>query len=197
MARHASAFHDLARAAGIELRANVARPWLTRNGHLTPEIRDRLPSDVVKALDRILTALGGDAVTLAAKTRGAMSADFLLEPHGVVVEYDEIQHFTTARQKTLALYPPDTPLGFDLAAYGQLVKCWRARGDRGFAHKQAPEFPGDAGRQRQRAYFDALRDLVAPHFDDGLLIRIAAPDNDYAAAVAALQASANAGIVDR
>jgi len=122
-----------------------------------------------------------------------MTADFLLEPDGVVVEYDEIQHFTTARGTTLALYPAGAPLGFDLAAYAQTVKHWRARGDRGFAHKQAPEFPGVAGRQRQRAYFDALRDLAAPHFDDGPLIRIAAPGNDYAAAVATLQTAARIG----
>ena len=50
MARHAPIFHNIAQAAGIKLRANVARPWLTCNGHLKPEIGEQLPADVVKAL---------------------------------------------------------------------------------------------------------------------------------------------------
>lgn len=67
-----------------------------------------------------------------------------------------------------------------------LVRRWAPRGDKSFAHKTAAEFPGPAGRQRQRAYFDAFRDLAAPHFDNGPLIRIASPDNDYGAAVTRL-----------
>jgi len=144
MARHAPIFHNIAQAAGIKLRANVARPWLTCNGHLKPEIGEQLPADVVKALDRIIVALGGDAEALAAKTRGSMTADFLLEPDGVVVEYDEIQHFTTARGTTLALYPAGAPLGFDLAAYAQTVKHWRARRPR-IRAQTGPRVPGRRG----------------------------------------------------
>ncbi len=162
-------------------------PWLTRNGHLAPVVHDQVPAETLDVLDRVLEALDGDAVALAAKTRGSSRVDFILEPQGVVVEYDEVQHFTSARLKTLALYPTTAPLGFDRAEYIALVKRWVAQGDRGFAHKAAAEFPGRAGRQRQRAYFDALRDLVAPHFDNGPLIRIASPGNDYGAAVARLR----------
>ncbi len=187
MARHAAIFHQRAQAAGVELQADVAVAWLTRNGHLSPEVRDKLPAETRDALDRILDALDGDAVALAAKIRGTSRVDFILEPHGIVVEYDEVQHFTTARLETLSLYPATAPLGFDLASYMALVRRWSPRGDKGFAHKTATEFPGPAGRQRQRAYFDAVRDLVAPHFGNGPLIRIASPDNDYGAAVARLR----------
>ncbi|MEJ7787414.1 MAG: hypothetical protein WKF96_21630 [Solirubrobacteraceae bacterium] len=150
-------------------------------------VRDQVPAETLNVLDRILEALDGDAVALAAKTRGSSRVDFILEPQGVVVEYDEVQHFTSARLKTLVVYPTTAQLGFDRAEYIALVKRWVAQGDRGFAHKTAAEFPGRAGRQRQRAYFDALRDLVAPHFDSGPLIRIASPGNDYGAAVARLR----------
>jgi hypothetical protein len=152
-------------------------------------VRARIPEVTHDALDRIVRALNGDIAALAAKTRGSTRVDFLLEPRDVVVEYDEVQHFTSARLETLDLYPPETPLGFDLAGYTTLVKRWAAVGDKGFAHKAAAEFPGAAGRQRQRAYFDALRDLVAPHFGNGPLIRIPCPDNDYDAAVARLRAA--------
>lgn len=134
-------------------------------------------------LDRILEALDGDRHALAAKTSGSMRADFLLEPQGVVVEYDEAQHFTSARLATLAHYPPQADLGFDPHEYATIVERWRAKGDRGFAHREAAEFPGPSGRMRQRAYFDALRDLVAPHFGHGPILRIPAPANDYDAAV--------------
>jgi len=189
MAKHAPIFQRRSQAAGIDLRADVALDWLTRNGHLKPDVHQRLPSTTIRALDWILEALDGDRQALAAKPRGSMRVDFLLEPQGVVVEYDEVQHFTTARLKTLSLYPATAPLGFDLNDYMALVRRWSPRGDKGFAHKTAAEFPGPAGRQRQRAYFDAVRDLVAPHFGNGPLIRIASPDNDYGAAVARLRAA--------
>jgi hypothetical protein len=189
MARHAPIFQERARAAGIHLRADVALPWLTRNGHLDPMVSEQVPSKTRDALDQILDALDGDVTALAAKTRGSSRVDFMLEPRGVVVEYDEVQHFTSARLRTLALYPPEASLGFDRAGYTALVKRWAALGDKGFAHKSAAEFPGPAGRQRQRAYLDALRDLVAPHFGNGPLIRVAAPDNDYDAAVDRLRSA--------
>jgi len=188
MARHAPIFQARAKTAGITLRPDVKLPWLTRNGHLQPEVQKRIAAETCTALDRILAALGGDRDALASKTRGSMRADFLLEPQGVVVvEYDEVQHFTSARLETLAHYPSNTRLAFDADAYAALVKRWTARGDRGFAHKEAAEFPGPSGRMRQRAYFDALRDLVAPHFGNGPLIRVPAPDNDYDAAVTGLR----------
>jgi hypothetical protein len=189
VARHAAIFHQRAQATGLDLRADVAVAWLTRNGHLSPEVRDKLPAETRDTLDRILDALDGDAVALAAKTRGSSRVDFILNPRGIVVEYDEVQHFTTARLEALSLYPATALLGFDLAEYIALVRRWSPRGDKGFAHKTAAEFPGPAGRQRQRAYFDAVRDLVAPHFGNGPLIRIASPDNDYDRAVARLRSA--------
>jgi len=163
--------------------------WLTRNGHLSPKVGDKLPADTRDALDRILDALQGDAAALAAKTRGSSRVDFILESRGIVVEYDEVQHFTTARLKSLSLYPATAALGFDRSDYAALVRRWASRGDKGFAHKTAAEFPGPAGRQRQRAYFDAFRDLAAPHFGNGPLIRIASPGNDYGAAVERLRSA--------
>jgi len=188
LAKHAPIFHRRARAAGINLRADVALTWLTRNGHLKPEVHERLSGATIAALDRILDAVDGDRGALAAKTRGSMRADFLLEPQGVVVEYDEVQHFTSARLTTFAHYPPQARLGFDRHEYIAIVEQWRTKGDRGFAHKEAAEFPCPLGRMRQRAYFDALRDLVAPHFGHGPVVRIPAPDNDYEVAVERLSA---------
>ena len=63
------------------------------------------------------------------------------------------------------------------------------RAERAFAHRDAPEFPGPHARARQRAYFDAFRDLVAPCFGNGPLIRVPAPNRDPQAALQALEAA--------
>lgn len=188
MAKHAPIFHSVAKSAGVDLLADVRLPWLTRHGHVAPAVRDQLPATTNAALDSILQALGGDANALAAKTRGGMTADFLAPSTNLEVEYDEIQHFTTARITTLKLYPRDALLAFVPATYLAIAEHWRARGDKGFAHKQAAEFPGPRGRQRQRAYFDAFRDLAAPHFGNGPVLRVPAPDNKYEEAVELLLA---------
>lgn len=111
-----------------------------------------------------------------------------------VVEYDEVQHFTTARLTTLRLYPAEAPLTFSPDEYAAIVERWMAKGDKGFAHKEAAEFPGRGDRQRQRAYFDALRDLIAPHFGNGPVLRVAAPADDYDAAARRLAGLADASI---
>ena len=179
-ARHAPQFQAAAARLGIELRADVKLPWLTRHGHLAQVVQASAPSWALAAMDEILDALNGDPVLLGAKTRGAMTADFVLLPGGVqVVEYDEVQHFTTARLATLRRYPVEAPLAFRPDEYATIVDRWKAQGDKGFAHREAAEFPGRGGRQRQRAYFDALRDLIAPHFGNGAVLRVAAPADDY------------------
>ncbi len=124
---------------------------------------------------------------MAAKTRGGMTADFVLDPGAIPVEYDEIQHFTTARILALGLYPAQASLSFDPSEYQVIAERWRSKGDKGFAHKEAAEFAGRGGRQRQRAYFDAFRDLAAPYFGSGPVLRIPAPANDYENAVVTLK----------
>lgn len=184
MAKHAPIFHAAAAQAGLKLIADVKLPWLTRHGHLAPAVQDQLPSWALAALDKILLSLDGDAAALANKTRGAMTADFLLDE--IEVEYDEIQHFTSARIRTLGHYPSKAILAFDPATYRVICERFKTEGDKGFAHRIAAEFPGPTSRQRQRAYFDAFRDLAAPHFGNGPVLRIAAPDNNYRVAVRTL-----------
>src|SRR4029077_18768561 len=164
MAKHAPIFQRHAEAAGFRLIPEVVLPWLTPRGHLLPDVQTRVPHGTLLVLDRMLDALEGDRDRLAGKTRGSMRADFILEPDGLHVEYDEVQHFTTARLTTLDLYPDDAPVAFSPRDYPDVVERWRSKGDKAFAHKEAAEFPGRFGRQRQRAYLDAFRDLVGPHF---------------------------------
>jgi len=168
----------VASAAGFDLRPDEDLDWLTRYGHLQPTVRAKLPSNVLKAIEAIFAELGGDDEALRVKTRGRMDADFLLVPGSWHVEYDERSHFTTARRATFAHYPAAVPLGYDGVAYQELCELHERRGNQAFAHKTAREFPGQLGRARQRAYFDAFRDLAAPALHGRPLIRVASPEED-------------------
>lgn len=168
----AAAAHD-----GIQLeRARV--PWINQRGHLG------LPTEAAGAVDAlaaIFEALGGDTAEQAAKRTTALPGDFVHQATGTFIEVDESQHFTSFRQVALNLYPPGVPLGFDIDEYKAVCRDWASRSDRFRASKPAIAF-GERGRQRQRAYYDALRDLVTPALGHPALIRVPATDRDGAAA---------------
>jgi hypothetical protein len=151
-------------------------PWLSQRGHLAlPDT----PSAVT--LERIYVALGGDLDVLATRRTTRLPGDFVHEPTGALIELDESQHFTSFRLTALDLYEEDAALGFDLDHYKTLCREWHKRSDGYYRTKVAKGF-GVAGRQRQRAYYDALRDLATPAMGHPPLIRIDAPLRDGRAA---------------
>jgi hypothetical protein len=156
-------------------------PWLCERGHLA------LPSRASRAavvLEEIYLALDGDLAMLATARPRRLPGDFLHGPTGTLIEVDESQHFTSARLATLDLYPTDVPLGFDLDHYKALCHRWRQTSDGYFRTKSARGF-GPSGRQRQRAYYDSLRDLAAPAMGHPPVIRIDAPLREGRAAYVA------------
>ncbi len=177
-----SAFLSAAEQDGIDLvRAKI--PWLNQRGHLG------LPEEalaVVPAMQAIFETLGGIESEVAAKRMTALPGDFLHLESGVLVEVDESQHFTSFRLATLDLYPSTIPLGFDLHEYKSLCRELAPRSDRYRRDKAAIGF-GPGGRQRQRAYNDALRDLVTPVMGCPPVIRVAAPERDGVAAYASVR----------
>lgn len=153
-------------------------PWLNQRGHFgLPERADSARG----VLADIFAALQGDPVAQEAKRLTALPGDFVHEPTGTFIEVDESQHFTTYRLLTLNHYPAGTPLGFDMAEYRALCGRWSPKSDKYRASKSAVGF-GEGGRQRQRAYHDALRDLAAPAMGCPPVIRVPAPDRDGSAA---------------
>jgi hypothetical protein len=90
-----------------------------------------------------------------------------------ILEFDETQHFNHYRARTFDFYADSVPLAFP-------VSVWRARSEQkkrleggGWSVPKPPLFPGEEGRHRQRAFRDALCDIL-PH-DHGFLptLRIA------------------------
>ncbi|MDP3712159.1 MAG: hypothetical protein Q8R60_06720 [Mycobacteriales bacterium] len=152
--------------------------WLNQRGHLgLPESA----ANTIDTLRRIFLALGGDESLLAQARTTALPNDYFHEPTSTLVEVDEFQHFTSHRLITLSMYPDNVVLGFDREQYIGLCTQTSARADRYRATKDAKCF-GEGGRQRQRAYHDALRDLAAPALGHTGVIRAPALDQDGAAA---------------
>jgi hypothetical protein len=169
-------FGRLATEDGLVL-SSQSFTWLSQLGHLA------LPDGAAGArlaLERIFLALGGDLEVLSTARPTALRGDFFHEPTRTLIEIDESQHFTSARLKSLNLYPADVRPGFELDQYRSLCQTWRGEADGYYRTKAARGF-GPCGRQRQRAYYDALRDLAAPAMGYKL-VRVAAPDRDGRAA---------------
>lgn len=178
------AFEAAAARDGITLE-RARETWLNQRGHLgLPEAAQRAR----EVLAAIFEALGGRLEEQAAKRLTPLPGDFRHAQTGTLIEIDESQHFTSHRLATLDRYPDDVPLGFDIEHYRDLCQEWATRSDRYRASKAAVGF-GDGGRQRQRAYHDALRDLAAPEMGRPPVVRVAAPDRDGEAAYERVRAS--------
>ena len=74
--------------------------------------------------------------------------DLWVPDPGFIVEFDESQHFTSPRKLTLSVYANEQPLGFS-------AERWIALCEHHDARDNAPPY-----RDEQRAWYDALRDLV-------------------------------------
>lgn len=84
------------------------------------------------------------------------SCDYFIPEPGFVLEFDETQHFTPARMKSLEQYDATVPVGFAVDRWIDLCK-------RIDAHDNHPPY-----RDEQRAWYDTLRDFL-PLLVTGLL----------------------------
>jgi hypothetical protein len=187
-----SAFAQAAARDGIALES-ASFDWLCEQGHVGLErvAKARRDPAIVEPVIAALAQLGaiyarlkGDVSVLhAARENLLLPVELLHAPTGTIVEVDEAAHFTSFRLTALELYRPDAPVGFDLDEHRALCSEWAARTD-GLDRGLAAKGFGFGGRQRERAYHDALRDLATPAMGHPPVIRIAAVDGDGAAAYA-------------
>lgn len=167
------AFMEAAHREGVEL-VRYKKPWLNQRGHFG--LPDRA-SVVTNPLNSIFLSLGGQAAEQAAKRTTALPGDFIHLETETIIEIDEVQHFTSFRLKSFEFYAPDSPLGFEPDEYRDLCRRFAPKADTYRQSKAAAAF-GPGGRQRQRAYYDALRDLAVPAMGLPPLIRVPAPDGN-------------------
>ncbi|HSS56737.1 MAG TPA: hypothetical protein VLK59_01925 [Solirubrobacteraceae bacterium] len=187
-----SAFAAAAAQDGIALQS-ASFDWLCEQGHVGLERVAKARRDpaivapVIAALEQlaaIYARLQGDVSVLhAARENLLLPVELAHDATGTVIEVDEAAHFTSFRLTALDLYRPDVAVGFDLAEHRALCREWSTRTDRLDRGLAAKGF-GFGGRQRERAYHDALRDLAVPAMGHPPVIRIAAVDGDGGAAYA-------------
>lgn len=104
-------------------------------------------SEPVNAIFQALKAMRGHSNFARADQN--LRCDFVVPSEKVIIEYDEKQHFTVQRAKTLELYSFDLALGFDRSEW--ITACNSIR-----AVDLDPPY-----RDEQRAFYDALRDILA------------------------------------
>lgn len=125
--------------------------------------------------------LGGRLEEQRNKAFKPLPGDLMHTESRLLIEIDEVQHFTPFRMATLSLYPRAAPLGFDLGLYENICFDNHRRALKYFMKKPAVGF-GPHGRGRQRAYHDFLRDVVAPSMGWQPVLRIPVLNDDGGAA---------------
>jgi hypothetical protein len=89
-----------------------------------------------------------------------LSFDYYLPSIGVLIEFDETQHFTSLRSVALRSYPLQVKTGFD-------KNRWIALADKINAKDNDPPH-----RDEQRAFYDSVRDILAPLLGFKPVVRI-------------------------
>lgn len=168
-----SEFAAAAARVGIVLvRARVS--WLNQRGHFG------LPEEAEAArpvLAEVFKALGGDPLAQGSKRLTSLPGDFCMRP---VARSLRSMNFSTSPVRASSRWsctPSATALGFDPAEYRSLIQKLVPRADRYLASKPAVAF-GAGGRQRQRAYYDALRDIATPAMGYPPVIRVPAVEGN-------------------
>jgi hypothetical protein len=184
------AFARAAAADGIAFESG-SFDWLCEQGHVGLERVARARRDpalvapvtaAVDLLGVIHARLGGDLSVLhASRENLLLPVDLVHVPTGTVIQLDGPEHFTSFRLDTLALYPADMRVGFDMDEHRELCRALCASTD-GLSRGLPAKGFGFGGVQRERAYHDALRDLATPAMGHPPLVRIAAVDADGAGA---------------
>jgi hypothetical protein len=164
---------------GLFLSPGINFEWIGTKG---PYGLSGKTASVYEPVMSVAIALGADLDAMRQARRIVRPrADLMHKDSGVVIEVDEIQHFTSHRLLSFESYPCDAPLGFDLEEYSALCEQHRVKADKAWGVKKTATF-GLKSRGRQRAFYDALKDLSLPAAGLPPVVRIAVPDRDYARA---------------
>jgi len=128
-------------------------------GIFVPDLKNR--SSLDPTLQNILLRVEEHRqISIQGKKHYVLAFDFFLPRVGVAIEFDERQHFTPLRAIALRAYPSEIILCFDKGRWIQLSEQIRA-GD------NSPIY-----RDEQRAFYDSIRDILAPKMGLKPVVRI-------------------------
>lgn len=112
-------------------------------------------------IDKIFKTLNGDINANQTKRSVALDCDaYFGGEYNFIFEFDEFQHFSSARLKTIEHYPTNLKLNFDLKTWKNLCLTYKDRADNYRKAKTTTDFNFAGGRTAQRAYLDCFRDLL-------------------------------------
>jgi hypothetical protein len=143
--------------------------WLVRPGR--KEIGQRW--ELVQSIYLDLTGLELPEVMRPIERRTVDAVLLTHDERPRILEVDEKQHFNSYRALTLRRYGDKIPLSFDPDSWIQASERKTRLEGGGFAKPKPPLFPGEGGRHRQRAFRDALCDILPPDHGFAPTLRIA------------------------
>lgn len=130
--------------------------WLT-NKHSEQHFQQFYP-----AIETIFASLNGELFANKKKRLEYLKCDAYFPEHNFIFEFDEYQHFSSARLKALYTYPSAICVGFNLSQYKEWATVYKFCADKYRYKKKAVDFPFEGGRTAQRAYLDSFKDLLPP-----------------------------------
>jgi hypothetical protein len=149
--------------------APLATPtWLKRPGKVECGSRWEL----VRIIYEAVAGKELQLETMPARESRRVDGVFSFENTKFVYELDEVQHFNSFRAATLAHYPTDLRLGFDKAAWLRRCAAKKKLEGGGWSKERPPLFAGANGRHKQRAFRDALADIVPLEHGYGPTVRL-------------------------
>lgn len=112
-------------------------------------------------INKIFNELNGDDNAIATKRTVPLDCDaYFGGRYNFIFEFDEFQHFSSARLRTLEHYPKKLKLGFDVNTWKNLCGLHGGKANRYRYNKSTVDFNFPGGRTAQRAYLDCFRDFL-------------------------------------
>ncbi len=112
-------------------------------------------------IDEIFTSLNGNRQASQTKQTMKLKCDaYFGGRYNFIFEFDEHQHFSSARLETFNFYPIDLKVNFSIERWKQLCKTHKDKADKYREKRKTKDFNFKGGRTAQRAYFDCFRDLL-------------------------------------
>jgi hypothetical protein len=88
-------------------------------------------------------------------------------------EFDELQHFSTARFNTFKYYPGNLKSNFSITQWKEYCLKYLSKADNYRFNKETTDFKFKGGRTCQRAYLDVFRDLLPQYNKLNQTLRVA------------------------
>ena len=117
--------------------------------NVSVRLEDYEGSRFYRSLSKIYYALSKyHGYTDFVRSKGLNPSDLYIPKKKILIETDEVQHFTAARFFALKNYPRSFELAYNIKVYRQMCKEINAKDG-------APEY-----RDEQRAWYDTIRDFL-------------------------------------